>query len=271
MTEFRAACLQMNSGADRAENFDSLQKLAHEARAAGAEFLATPENSLLMAPDADAKLAQSFSESDDPLLPRLTALAVELRVWLLIGSLAIKIRPDKTVNRSLLIAPDGQIMARYDKIHLFDVSLPSGERYRESNTVEGGARAVNTRLPWGRVGFSICYDVRFPQLYRTLGQAGAIFITVPAAFTKTTGKAHWHVLLRARAIETGSFIIAPAQCGSHPGGRQTYGHSLIVSPWGEVLAEGGESPAVVLADINPALAYDARARVPSLIGDRQFL
>lgn len=271
MTVFRAACLQMNSGIDRAANLRDLSDMAREARDAGAEFISTPENSLLMAPDKDTRLSQSFSENGDPALPRLSALATELRVWLLIGSVAIKIRPDKTVNRSLLLAPDGQIAARYDKIHLFDVNLPAGESYRESLAVEGGARAVNARLPWGRIGLSICYDVRFPQLYRMLGQAGAIFMAVPAAFTKTTGAAHWHVLVRARAIETGSFVFAAAQCGAHPGGRETYGHSLIVSPWGEVLAEAGDTPGVILADIDPALAYDVRARVPSLTGDRTFL
>ena len=181
------------------------------------------------------------------------ALAKELNVWLLIGSLAIKVSDTKTANRSFLFAPDGNIMARYSKIHLFDVALASGEVYRESNTVAGGDEAVVADTAFGPIGLSICYDLRFPQLYRRLAQKGAFLFTVPSAFTVPTGEAHWHVLLRARAIENGAFVIAPAQGGTHANGRKTYGHSLIVAPWGEVLAEAGTEPGVIMADIDPAL------------------
>jgi deaminated glutathione amidase len=270
MTAFRAACVQLCSSGDVAENIRVASALIREAKAKGADFIATPENTTLMAPDDGVKLERIFPEQADPALPTFRALAEELGAWLLIGSLAIKVSDAKTANRSFLIDPKGAIAARYDKIHLFDVDLPSGEVYRESNTVAGGGRAVTADLPWGKIGLSVCYDLRFPQLYRTLAQAGALLLTVPSAFTETTGKAHWHVLLRARAIENGAFVIAPAQCGTHAGGRRTYGHSLIVAPWGEVLVEAGTDPGVIVADIDPARAADARARVPNLRHDRPF-
>jgi len=267
---FRAACVQLRSSDDVAENIRVASDLIRTARAKGANFIATPENTTLMAPDGGAKLEKSFSEEADPALPAFRQLAEELGTWLLIGSLAIKVSDTKTANRSFLIDPKGRIAARYDKIHLFDVDLPSGETYRESNTVAGGARAVTTELPWGTIGLSICYDVRFPKLYRALAQKGAFLLTVPSAFTETTGKAHWHVLLRARAIENGAFVMAPAQGGTHANGRQTYGHSLIIAPWGEILAEAGTEPGVILADIDPAAVTSARSRVPSLRHDRDF-
>ncbi|HEY8698990.1 MAG TPA: carbon-nitrogen hydrolase family protein [Rhizomicrobium sp.] len=270
MATFRAACVQLRSSDDVAENIRAASELIREARAKGAEFIATPENTTLMAPDGGAKLEKSFPEESDPALPKFRALAEELGVWLLIGSLAIKVRESKTANRSFLLDPKGRVAARYDKIFLFDVDLPSGEKYRESNTVAGGDRAVTAELPWGKIGLSICYDLRFPQLYRALAQAGAFLLTVPSAFTETTGKAHWHVLLRARAIENGAFVLAPAQGGTHANGRKTYGHSLIVAPWGEILAEGGTDPGVILADIDPALAADARARIPNLRHDGDY-
>jgi predicted amidohydrolase len=270
MTAFRAACVQLRSSDDVTENIRAASVLIREAKAQGADFIATPENTTLMAPDGGAKLERSFPEQTDPSLPAFRALAAELGAWLLIGSLAIKVSDAKTANRSFLIDPKGAIAARYDKIHLFDVDLPSGEKYRESGTVAGGGRAVTADLPWGKIGLSVCYDLRFPQLYRMLAQAGALLLTVPAAFTETTGKAHWHVLLRARAIENGAFVLAPAQGGSHAGGRKTYGHSLIVGPWGEVLAEAGTDPGVIVADIDPALALEARTRIPSLRHDVPF-
>jgi predicted amidohydrolase len=270
MSVFRAACVQLRSSDDVEENIHNGSELIREAKSRGADFIATPENTTLMAPDGGAKLASSFAEDRDPALRKFCALAGELGVWLLIGSLAIKVSDTKTANRSFLIGPKGQIAARYDKIHLFDVDLPSGETYRESNTVAGGDRAVIADLPWGRAGLSICYDLRFPQLYRKYAQAGAFLLTVPSAFTETTGKAHWHVLLRARAIENGAFVIAPAQGGTHANGRQTYGHSLIVAPWGDILAEAGTDPCVITADIDPAAAKSARERVPSLRHDRNF-
>jgi len=270
MSAFRAACVQLRSGEDVGENIRFTEKLVRQAAAGGAQFIATPENTTLMAADGGAKLAQSYDENADPALPVFTALARELGIWLLIGSLAIKTQPDKTANRSFLIDPKGPVTARYSKIHLFDVDLPSGESYRESNSVAGGGQAVLAETPWGKIGLSVCYDLRFPQLYRALAKQGAFAFTVPSAFTETTGRAHWHVLLRARAIENGAFVIAPAQGGTHANGRKTYGHSLIVAPWGEVLAEAGEEPGVVFAEIDPALATEARARIPSLCHDQPF-
>jgi deaminated glutathione amidase len=270
MNAFRAACVQLRSTDDVAENVRTVSALIREARAKGADFVATPENTTLMAPDGGAKLERSFSESDDPALPTFRALAEELGIWLLIGSLAIRVSDTRTANRSFLIDPKGWITARYDKIHLFDVDLPSGEKYRESDTVAGGGEAVLASLPWGPIGLSICYDVRFPQLYRALAKSGAFALTVPSAFTETTGNAHWHVLLLARAIENGAFVIAPAQGGHHANGRRTYGHSLIIAPWGEILAEAGTDPGVIIADIDPAATADARARIPNLQHDRTF-
>ena len=270
MSRFRAACVQLCSSDDPAKNIRDASALIREAHGAGASFIATPENTALMAPDGGAKLVLSRSEEDDPALPAFRALAEELGFWLLIGSLAIKVNDTHTANRSFLIDPKGGIAARYDKIFLFDVDLPSGEQYRESRTVAGGGAAVTADTPWGRIGLSICYDLRFPQLYRALAQHGAFALTVPSAFTETTGKAHWHVLLRARAIENGAFVIAPAQGGLHANGRRTYGHSLIVSPWGETLAEGGTEPGFIVADIDPEESVAARARVPSLRHDRAF-
>ncbi|HTO40000.1 MAG TPA: carbon-nitrogen hydrolase family protein, partial [Rhizomicrobium sp.] len=246
MTAFRAACVQLRSTDDVAENIRLTTDLIRQAHGQGAQFIATPENTTLMAPDGGAKLERSFSEEQDPALPAFRALAEELSVWLLIGSLAIKVSESKTANRSYLIGPKGQITARYNKIFLFDVQLPSGESYRESNTVAGGDAAVLADLPWGKLGMTVCYDLRFPQLYRGLAKAGAFLFTVPSAFTETTGKAHWHTLLRARAIENGAFVLAPAQGGLHANGRRTYGHSLIVAPWGEILSEGGTEPGVIV-------------------------
>jgi predicted amidohydrolase len=203
-------------------------------------------------------------------LAHLQKLAAELEIWLHVGSLGIKLNPSRVANRSYLIGPDGAVVARYDKLHLFDVDLASGESYRESRHYRPGLQAVLAILPFARLGLSICYDLRFPALYRALALAGAEFIAVPSAFTKQTGEAHWHVLLRARAIETGSYVLAAAQGGLHENGRRTYGHSMIVSPWGEILAEAGEDPQVVLADIDPSLCAEVRAKIPSLRHGRDF-
>jgi predicted amidohydrolase len=270
MTKFRAACVQLRSGEDVAENIRAAEKLIREAARDGAQFVATPENTSLMAADGGAKLSQSFDEAHDQALPAFAALAKELGLWLLVGSLAIKVSDSKTANRSFLLGPDGAITARYSKIHLFDVDLAGGESYRESNTVAGGDSAVLAETPWGKIGLSICYDMRFGQLYRALAKHGAFAFTAPSAFTVPTGEAHWHVLLRARAIENGAFMIAPAQGGTHANGRKTYGHSLIVDPWGTVLAEAGTEPCVIFADIDPALSQEARAKIPSLLHDRNF-
>jgi predicted amidohydrolase len=271
MTAFKAACVQMRSTDDVRENIRDASDLIRDAARAGAQFIATPENTTLMAPDGGAKLDKSYPEGDDPALPAFRALAQELGIWLLIGSLAIRMPGGaKTANRSFLIDSRGGIVARYDKIHLFDVDLPSGEKYRESNTVEGGHQAVLVELPWCKLGMTVCYDLRFPQLYRALARKGAQLLSVPSAFTETTGTAHWHTLLRARAIENGAFVIAPAQGGTHANGRKTYGHSLIVGPWGEILAEGGTEPGVFMAEIDPGQAVDARGRIPNLRHDCDF-
>lgn len=267
---FRAACVQLRSSEDIAANIEAASRLIRDAAKGGAQFIATPENTALMAADGGAKLAKSFDEAHDPALPAFTALAKELGVWLLIGSLAIKVSDTKTANRSFLIDPDGAVKTRYSKIHLFDVDLDGGESYRESASVSGGDAAVLADTPWGGIGLSICYDVRFPRLYRNLAKAGAFAFTVPSAFTVPTGEAHWHVLLRARAIENGAYVIAPAQGGTHANGRKTYGHSVIIDPWGAVLAEAETEPGVIFADIDPGQSQAVRAKLPSLKHDREF-
>jgi predicted amidohydrolase len=267
---FKAACVQLRSSGDVAQNIRDTAALVREAAGQGARFIATPENTNIMAQDNRAKLAATFDEPNDPSLPAFSALAKELKVWLLIGSLHIKVSDTRTANRSFLFAPDGTVRARYDKIHLFDVTVAQGESYRESAQVEGGQTCVLADTEFGPLGVTICYDLRFAQLYRRLAQAGAFAFTIPSSFTVPTGEAHWHVLMRARAIENGAFVIAPALGGLHANGRKTYGHSLIVGPWGEVLAEAGTDPGVILADIDPQLSAAARAKVPSLQHDWNF-
>ncbi len=267
---FRAACVQMRTGLDVAANIAAAAALIREAKAAGAAFVATPEMTSLFEAESDALFAKVREESEDEALKAFRQLAEELSIWLLVGSLPIKVAERRCANRSFLIDPKGQVRARYDKIHMFDVDLPGGEVYRESRNYRPGEHAVVADLPWGKLGLSVCYDLRFPYLYRALAKGGASFLTIPAAFTHTTGLAHWHVLQRARAIETGCFVIAPAQGGHHQNGRRTFGHSLIVDPWGAILAVGGEDPGIVVADINPAKVAEARARVPALTHDRPF-
>lgn len=269
-TPFLAACVQLRSGREVAPNIEAAVALIAQAADGGAQFIATPENTSLMEADRALLFQKTKSEDEDAALAALRAVARDRKIWLLIGSLPIKIAAEKLANRSFLIAPGGEIAARYDKIHMFDVDLGNGERYAESRNFEPGAQAVTADLPWGRLGLTVCYDLRFPQLYRGLAHAGARFITVPAAFTKPTGEAHWHVLLRARAIETGSFVIAPAQGGRHENGRDTFGHSLIIAPWGEIIAEAGIEPGIVMAEIDPAKVDEARGKVPSLNHDRAF-
>jgi predicted amidohydrolase len=223
-----------------------------------------------MEPDNALMRENALPESGHPAIAAFGGLAKETGAWLLAGSLSVKRGDRKIANRSYLFDPGGRVVASYDKIHMFDVAIGDGQTYRESATFEPGTEAVIADLPWGRLGLSICYDVRFPHLYRALAKDGADFLAVPAAFTHVTGTAHWHVLLRARAIETGCFVIAPAQCGTHAEGRRTYGHSLIVDPWGEVLADGGEEVGFVTAEIDPAKVDEARRKVPSLSHDRPF-
>jgi predicted amidohydrolase len=240
------------------------ETLVRRAAKAGAQYVQTPENTNIMELESERLFAEVEPEETSRALARLRALARDLGIWLNVGSLAVKVERDKIANRSYLVDPRGEIAALYDKLHLFDVDLPGGESYRESKNCRPGAAAIVADLPRGRLGLSICYDLRFPALYRALANAGACFIAVPAAFTRQTGAAHWHVLLRARAIETGAFVFAASQGGVHENGRSTFGHSLIVSPWGEVLAEAGEDPQVLLADIDPRLSAEARAKIPSL-------
>jgi len=267
---FRAALVQLRSGRTIAPNIETAERLIRSAVREGALYVQTPENTSIMELETECLLAAIETEEKSEPLAQLRELAKELAIWLHVGSLGTKLIGGKVANRSYLIAPDGALAARYDKLHMFDVDLAGGESYRESRNFNPGSKAVVADLPWGRLGMSICYDLRFPGLYRALASAGADFITVPAAFTKQTGEAHWRVLLRARAIETGTFVLAACQGGLHENGRSTYGHSMIVSPWGEVLAEAGEDPQIVLADIDPRLSADARAKVPSLRYGRAF-
>jgi predicted amidohydrolase len=266
----RAALIQLRSGTDMARNAAEASALIREAAGQGASFVATPEMTNILEPDRPRLRSLARPEREDASVAAFSVLAQELGLWLSIGSLALQGPGEKLVNRSLLFTPDGGIAARYDKIHLFDVDLPTGESLRESHAYDGGAEAVLVETPLGAIGLTICYDMRFPHLYRALAKAGAKLFTVPSAFTVPTGRAHWHVLLRARAIETGSFILAAAQGGRHESGRETYGHSLIVSPWGEVLAEAGTEPGIVIADIDLAQADLARARIPALVHDRSM-
>ena len=267
---FRIALVQLRSGREVKPNLDAAEALIRQAAAGGAKLVLTPENTALMELDRKRILQNTQAEDGNPAIARLAALAAELELWLHVGSTGIKLSEKKVANRSFLIDPEGAVVARYDKIHMFDVDLPGGESYRESAHIEPGGEAVLADLPWGRLGFTICYDLRFPALYRALAQAGADFIAVPAAFTKQTGEAHWRVLLRARAIETGCFIFAAAQGGMHEAGRETHGHSMVVSPWGEVIAEAGVDPGVIFADVEPAQIAAARSRIPSLEHGRAF-
>ena len=267
----RVACVQPSSGQDMQANLDAAGALVREACAAGAELIALPENVALMDHRSDVVRASACPLDAHPAARFFSALAEETQVWLLAGSMATDAGDGRVANRSILIDPTGRIVATYDKIHMFDVDLPTGERYRESDAIRPGGQAVVAETPWGGLGMTVCYDLRFPQLYRALAHAGARLITVPAAFTKQTGEAHWHVLMRARAIESGCFVIAPCMWGSHSGERETFGHSLIVDPWGEVLADGGEGVGIVTADLDLARVEKARAAIPALTHDRTFL
>jgi predicted amidohydrolase len=267
---FTVACVQNTAGPEIGPNVEATSTLIREAHHRGAALVCLPENVTSIVTDDARKLATSIPEENHPALPAYQGLAAELGIWLLIGSLTCRAAADKVWNRSFLLDSSGAVVGRYDKLHLFDVNLHDDEAYRESDTVAPGDRAVLAPTPWGLLGMTVCYDLRFPKLYRALAQAGASFLTVPSAFTRTTGRAHWHVLLRARAIETGCYVFAPAQTGVHSGGRKTYGHSLIVDPWGEVLADGGEGVGVVTAEIDPDLVAECRRRIPSLTHDRAF-
>jgi deaminated glutathione amidase len=267
---FKAAMIQMRSGLKPAANIDDAVRLISEAKSAGAEYVLTPEMTNILAAKREQLFGAIAAEEADPSLATLRELARQLGVYIHIGSLAVSLSPERAVNRSFLVDPKGNIAARYDKIHMFDVDLADGESYRESRNYRPGEQAVLADLPWGRLGLTICYDLRFPALYRALAEAGATMLAIPSAFTKQTGEAHWHVLVRSRAIENGCFVFAAAQGGKHENGRDTYGHSLIVDPWGRIIAEGGTDPGVVMAEIDPAEVANARARIPSLQHGRRF-
>jgi len=269
-TPFTAALVTMRSALLPETSLAQGVELIREAAKQGADYVLTPEVSNIMQENRKALFELLATEDDDKSLKAYRELAKELKIHLHIGSLALRATPERAVNRSFLIAPDGTILATYDKIHMFDIDLPDGETYRESANYQAGETAVISDLPWGRIGLTICYDVRFPALYRALAEAGASFITVPAAFTKKTGEAHWHTLLKARAIENSCFIFAAAQGGKHENKRETFGHSLIIDPWGEILAESGIEPGVVLAKIDPARVVDVRKSIPSLQHGRRF-
>ncbi len=268
---FKAACIQLCSSTDVAENIEAVERLVREAARRGADYVQTPEMTNIVQRDRAALGASIAPEQSDPAVARFSALASELGIVLHIGSLALKAADGRIANRALIFGRGGHVLARYDKIHLFDVDLPGGESWRESAVYHPGDRAVVVDLPWLRLGVSICYDIRFPQLYRAQAHAGAAALTAPAAFTRQTGEAHWHVLQRARAIENGAFVISAAQAGRHADGRETYGHSIVVAPWGEVLAEAGsEGPEIIVAAIDPARSLDARQRIPALKNERPF-
>ncbi len=264
----RIGIVQMTSSRDVAENVAAAERLIRAAAADGAELVATPEMTTLVERERDRILGATHREADEPALSRFRALAADLGIYLLIGSMPVRVADDRLANRSFLIGPDGRIAARYDKIHLFDVDLPGGERYRESDIYRAGETAVLVETPYASLGLSICYDLRFPHLYRLLAGAGAEILCVPSAFTAATGRAHWHVLLRARAIETGAFVIAPAQVGHHADGRRTYGHALAVSPWGEILLDLAENVGQSVINLDLNAVAEARSRIPALRHDR---
>jgi deaminated glutathione amidase len=275
---FTAACVQFTAARDHEPNIQIVSELVRRARGAGADLVLTPENTGLIEPIGKLRREKARDEANHPVLAALRDVARETGAWLLIGSLAVDIAKEpgiaegerRLANRSYLIDAGGGIVARYDKIHMFDVDLAGGESYRESNAFRPGGEIVLALTPWGVLGMTVCYDLRFPQLYRALAHGGADFLAIPSSFTVPTGKAHWHVLLRARAIENGCFVFAPAQWGEHAERRRTYGHSLIVDPWGEVLADAREGVGIVSAPIDPARIAEVRRMVPSLNHDRPF-
>ena len=272
MSRLRVALIQFTAGDDPAANTATLEKLVGDAADGGATFVLTPEVSNIISPSRSHQEQVLSLQSDDQTLRALRVLAEARGITVLIGSLALKSGADdgRFLNRSFLISPDGAIIDHYDKIHMFDVALGGGESYRESAQFQPGSRAVLADAGFAKVGMTICYDLRFPHLHRTLAKAGAEILTVPAAFTVPTGKAHWHTLLRARAIETGCFVLAPAMVGQHSPKRATYGHSLVVTPWGEVLADAGTTEGVTFADLDLKLVAEARQKIPALTHDREF-
>jgi predicted amidohydrolase len=268
---FRAACIQLTSSNLPEENIAAVDRLVRAAAKDGATYIQTPEMTNIVERDRETLAARIRPEGSDPSIAAFSKLAAELKIVLHVGSLALAEPEGRIANRAFVFGPEGRTIARYDKIHLYDVDLPNGESWRESAVYHPGDRAVIAETPFARLGVTICYDLRFPQLFRTLAHAGATVLTAPAAFTKLTGEAHWQVLQRARAIENGAFMISAAQAGKHADGRETYGHSIIVAPWGEVLAEGGpDGEEIVVAEIDIARSGEARQRIPALKNERRF-
>ena len=270
MSNLRVACIQTNSKSDPNINIKEVSSLICEAKSDGAELITTPEVVGMLEPNREKALDKAQAENDHSVLREFRNLSKELSIWLLIGSISIKLSDSKLANRSFLINPAGQIIARYTKIHMFDVEVNDGSTYKESTTYQPGTSACLARTPWGLVGLTICYDIRFPALYRDLAKAGARIIFIPSAFTEVTGEAHWHVLQRARAIENGCFIVSAAQTGIHEQKRKTYGHSIIIDPWGNVLAEADKCVGFIIADLDLNLVNDARNKIPSLSHDRNY-
>ncbi|MEO9529787.1 carbon-nitrogen hydrolase family protein [Roseibium sp.] len=271
MALFTAACVQLRSGKTLSDNAEAAESLIRSAAQDGARYIQTPEMSNVLVRTRDELLERISVAGSDPFLKMAIRLASELKVYLHLGSLAVLAGGGKVANRAFLIGPDGSVMATYDKIHMFDVDLPNGESWRESATYEPGTRSVIAGLPFARIGMAVCYDVRFPAIFRTQARQGAQVLTAPAAFTRQTGEAHWHVLQRARAIENGAYVVSAAQGGLHEDGRETYGHSLIVDPWGQVIAElDGDAPGHVLAEIDTENAVKARGRIPAIANERDF-
>ncbi len=267
----KIACIQMTTARDPADNLPVIEARLRKAAAQGATLIALPETCVFMERGRKAMQARLTAQKDNPELKQLAALTAELGVHVLIGSMVLAADDgEMAVNRSVLIGPEGSTAAHYDKLHMFDVTLANGESHAESASYQPGDKLAVADLGAAKLGLSICYDVRFPALYRRLAQAGADIIAVPSAFTRPTGMAHWHVLLRARAIETGCFIIAPAQVGAHENGRETYGHSLVIDPWGHVLAEAGDGDDMVIAKLDLSLVGKARAQIPALQHGRAF-
>jgi len=269
---FKVALVQITASADPSKNASANRAYADEAVSAGADFIMFPEVCNMIEPDRDACREKAKDVLEDQTIVNLQACARQNAVWVLVGSVVVQsdITPGKLANRSVFIDDQGAIVATYDKMHLFDVDVGSGDVYRESDTYQAGAGLTLASTPWGPLGMTVCYDLRFPHMYRDLAKAGAIMMTVPSAFTRPTGEAHWHALLRARAIETGAFVFAPAQTGVHSGGRKTYGHSIAINPWGEVLADGGVETGLTCIDIDPAESISARKRIPALKHDRNY-
>lgn len=266
--KFKVACIQINSINDIGKNLERARELVSKANERGADFILLPENVGFMSANPEEAFDNAHVEAGNPILENFMKLAAAYRKWLLIGSISIKQKTGgKLLNRSYLIDFKGDIVEVYDKIHLYDVDVQGGERHMESDMYEAGYKEKKAMLPWGQLGMSICYDLRFPNLYRKLAQSGAEFLAVPSAFTKFTGQAHWHTLLRARAIENGAYVFAPAQTGRHPSGRETFGHALIVDPWGRVVSDCGENEGFIMAEIDPAMCSRVRRQIPSLNAD----